>query len=118
MQLNRAHWMLTAAVTGLLATQLYAAADRTATIQYTATGEVRLPGYRRWVFIGSGAFDSPQTAPAPRSSNVYAGAVDSTFVQFYPLLLPVAQQARHAARSLTDRTPVQFVPPGRSPPPR
>lgn len=40
-------------------------------IKYTADGRVPLPDYRKWVFVGSGAFDAADTAPAPRFSNVF-----------------------------------------------
>jgi hypothetical protein len=54
--------------------------------------DARLPG--RWAFFGFG--DRPAAAAIPRSAECYAchadhGAVDSTFVQFYPTLLPIAE---------------------------
>lgn len=42
-----------------------------APIAYTASGGIAVPQYDKWVFIGSGAFDTPETAPAPRFSNVF-----------------------------------------------
>src|SRR4051794_7253388 len=42
-----------------------------ARIRYTADGKIPVPDYSKWVFIGSGAFDSAETAPAPRFSNVF-----------------------------------------------
>lgn len=54
--------------------------------------EARFPG--KWAFFG---FDDAKTAPmTPTSAACYTchadhGAVDTTFVQFYPTLLPVAK---------------------------
>jgi hypothetical protein len=42
-----------------------------APISYTSDGSIPVPDYSKWVFIGAGAFDTPQTAPAPRFSNVF-----------------------------------------------
>jgi len=41
-----------------------------AAVVYTADGDVPVPDYSKWVFIGSGAFQTPD-APAPRFSNVF-----------------------------------------------
>jgi hypothetical protein len=55
----------------------------------------RFPG--KWAFF---SFDSDKVAkPIPTSADCYSchaqhGAVDTTFVQFYPTLLPVAKQKR------------------------
>jgi hypothetical protein len=56
--------------------------------------EQHFPG--KWAFVGFGA--SAKSAKAiPTSANCYSchqehGAVDTTFVQFYPTLFPLAQQ--------------------------
>lgn len=55
--------------------------------------EARFPG--KWAFFG---FDGGKTAKmTPTTANCYSchaehGAVDTTFVQFYPTLLPIAKQ--------------------------
>ena len=55
--------------------------------------EARFPG--KWAFFG---FDEGKTAKmTPTTANCYSchaehGAVDTTFVQFYPTLLPIAKQ--------------------------
>ena len=55
--------------------------------------EARFPG--KWAFFG---FDAGKTAKmTPTTANCYSchaehGAVDTTFVQFYPTLLPIAKQ--------------------------
>jgi hypothetical protein len=41
-----------------------------AAVAYTAEGYVPVPDYSKWVFIGSGAFQTTE-APAPRFSNVF-----------------------------------------------
>ena len=54
--------------------------------------EARFPG--KWAFFG---FDDNKTAKMiPLTANCYSchsehGAVDTTFVQFYPTLLPIAK---------------------------
>ncbi len=55
--------------------------------------EARFPG--KWAFFG---FDDAKTAKmTPKEASCYSchqdhGAVDTTFVQFYPTLLPIAQE--------------------------
>jgi hypothetical protein len=54
--------------------------------------DARFPG--GWAFYGFG--DQAAAAPIPRSAECYSchathGAVNSTFVQFYPTLLPLAE---------------------------
>jgi hypothetical protein len=52
-----------------------------AAVPYTADGNVRIPDYNNWVFIGSGAFQTPD-AQAPRFSNVFvAPDVYDSFVR-------------------------------------
>jgi hypothetical protein len=57
--------------------------------------EARFPG--KWAFFG---FDDSKTATMiPTSATCYSchaahAAVDTTFVQFYPTLLPIAQSKR------------------------
>ena len=46
--------------------------NRLSAITYTPEGGIPVPDYSKWVFIGSGAFDTAETAPAPRFSNVFA----------------------------------------------
>lgn len=56
----------------LLATAVGSAQEsRLPSIAYTSDGSVPVPNYSKWVFMGSGAFDTPQTAPAPRFSNIF-----------------------------------------------
>lgn len=50
----------------------------------------------KWTFFGFGAADSKEAKAFPRTERCYTchaqnGAVDNTFVQFYPTLLPVAR---------------------------
>ena len=54
----------------------------------------RFPG--KWAFFGFGK-SSPSAAPIPQTASCYSchqqhGAVDTTFVQFYPTLLDVARR--------------------------
>jgi hypothetical protein len=58
--------------------------------------DATLPG--GWAFYAFGT-DSKPVEPLPQDANCYAchkkdGAVDTTFVQFYPTLLPIAQAKR------------------------
>lgn len=66
--------------------------------------EKRFP--TRWAFFGFGPSDQ-SAKPFPANSNCQtchakSGAVDETFVQFYPTLLPVAQ-AKGTFKSSTER---------------
>lgn len=56
---------------GIVAAPVVAQRAPLAPIKYTSDGNIPVPDYSKWVFIGSGAFDTPQTAPAPRFSNVF-----------------------------------------------
>jgi hypothetical protein len=61
-------------------------------IEVHVRDDARFPG--KWAFFG---FDDSKTAKMiPQSANCYSchlthGAVDTTFVQFYPTLLPIAK---------------------------
>jgi len=57
--------------------------------------EKRFP--RKWAFFGFREGQPVSEAPAAETSSCYSchepnGAVDTTFVQFYPTLIPVAKQ--------------------------
>jgi hypothetical protein len=56
---------------GVAAATVVAQRPPLAPIKYTSDGNIPVPDYSKWVFIGSGAFETPQTAPAPRFSNVF-----------------------------------------------
>jgi hypothetical protein len=68
--------------------------------------ESRFPG--KWAFF---AFDGAKTAkPIPASADCYSchtqhAAVDTTFVQFYPTLLPIAKEKRTLSASYLKETP-------------
>jgi Cytochrome P460 len=62
-------------------------------IEAEVKDEKRFPG--KWAFFGFGK-DGTKAKPIPTSANCYSchgenGAVDNTFVQFYPVLLNVAK---------------------------
>jgi len=62
-------------------------------IEASVKDEARFPG--KWAFFDFGRDMKPQVAALPRTERCYAchadnGAVDNTFVQFYPTLLDVA----------------------------
>ena len=62
-------------------------------IEASVKDEARFPG--KWAFFDFGRDMKPQVAALPRTEHCYAchadnGAVDNTFVQFYPTLLEVA----------------------------
>jgi hypothetical protein len=65
-----------------------------ADIEVHVKDEARFPG--KWAFFAFDSLDKngtliPQTAPC-YSCHQQHGAVDTTFVQFYPTLLPIAQK--------------------------
>ena len=62
-------------------------------IEASVKDETRFPG--KWAYFDFGRDMKTQVAPLPRTERCYAchtdnGAVDNTFVQFYPTLLEVA----------------------------
>src|SRR5687767_11580195 len=62
-------------------------------IEASVKDEARFPG--KWAYFDFGRDMKPQVAALPRTERCYAchadnGAVDNTFVQFYPTLLEVA----------------------------
>lgn len=62
-------------------------------VEASVKDEARFPG--KWAYFDFGRDMKPQTAALPRTERCYAchtdnGAVDNTFVQFYPTLLEVA----------------------------
>jgi len=73
--------------------------------------EARFPG--KWAFF---AFDGEKTAKAiPASADCYSchaehAAVDTTFVQFYPTLLPVAKEKRTLSASYLKDTATPVKP--------
>jgi Cytochrome P460 len=67
--------------------------------------EKRFPG--KWAFFGFGTENTAKIIPQSADCNschVSHGAVDSTFVQFYPTLLPVAKAKGTLTRSYQDET--------------
>jgi hypothetical protein len=40
-------------------------------VRYTSDGSIPVPEYSKWVFIGSGAFDTADASAPPRFSNVF-----------------------------------------------
>ena len=69
----------------------------------------RFPG--KWAFFG---FNGENTAKAiPTSADCYSchaqhAAVDTTFVQFYPTLLPIAKEKRSLSASYLKETATPF----------
>ena len=64
-------------------------------IEASVKDEQRFPG--KWAYFDFGRDMKPQVAALPRTERCYAchtehGAVDNTFVQFYPTLLDVARK--------------------------
>jgi hypothetical protein len=64
-------------------------------IEASVKDEARFPG--KWAYFDFGRDMKPQVQALPRTERCYAchtenGAVDNTFVQFYPTLLEVAQR--------------------------
>ena len=62
-------------------------------IEVHVKDSARFPG--GWAFFGFGNGDTAKMIPVSRdcySCHAHHGAVDTTFVQFYPTLLPVAQE--------------------------
>jgi hypothetical protein len=62
-------------------------------VEASVKDEARFPG--KWAYFDFGRDMKPQVAALPRTERCYAchtdnGAVDNTFVQFYPTLLEVA----------------------------
>jgi Cytochrome P460 len=81
-----------------------------ADIEVHVKDEARFPG--KWAFFAFDSLDKngtliPKTAPC-YSCHQEHGAVDTTFVQFYPTLLPIAQKkGTLSAESLQDEHPPQ-----------
>lgn len=63
--------LLAATLASSIAVPVVAQRPALAPIHYTSDGNIPVPDYSKWVFIGSGAFDTPQTKPAPRFSNIF-----------------------------------------------
>ena len=64
-------------------------------VEASVKDETRFPG--KWAYFDFGRDMKPQVAALPRTERCYAwltdnGAVDNTFVQFYPTLLEVAMK--------------------------
>ena len=76
-------------------------------IEVHVKDEARFPG--KWAFFG---FDDGDTAKmTPTSATCYSchadhGAVDTTFVQFYPTLLPIAKSKGTLSASYLKELPV------------
>jgi len=78
----RSHFFRVALVFIVLASAAAAQGSRVSRIAYTVEGKIPVPDYSKWVFIGSGAFEAAETAPAPRFSNVFvAPGVFDEFVR-------------------------------------
>lgn len=60
-----------AALLGLSTIALAAQGPQLPPVGYTADGGIPVPDYDKWVFIGAGAFETAETAPAPRFSNIF-----------------------------------------------
>jgi hypothetical protein len=75
-------------------------------IEVHAKDESRFPG--KWAFFEVES-SSMKGKLIPQTANCYSchaehGAVDSTFVQFYPTLLPIAEQKHTLSRTYLDET--------------
>jgi hypothetical protein len=78
-------------------------------IEVHAKDESRFPG--KWAFFEVDS-SSMKGKLIPQSANCYSchaehGAVDTTFVQFYPTLLPIAEQKHTLSRTYLDEKAAQ-----------